>query len=209
VSDAMIDVGRIVPSNRDLFGALATRRKTLSLIPRIEPNEATSEVAREVARVAALDVRAYAMPTADAQLQIAATSSKSTPALCLQPATTLGDCQRARFFGADGVVIAASDATGWETLSKAAQSMHMVALARATDLASAEQSVAWGARALLIEGQSEFAAIAASLPKTILVAHASSVEALRSYVGVVDAAVLSEAIHASADFEALLDELDG
>jgi hypothetical protein len=205
VSDEVVDVGRIVPSTRDLFGALATRRKTLSLIPRIEHDE----VASEVARVAAVDVRAYAMPAADAQLQIAATSTKSTPALCLQPATTLEDCQRARFFGADGVVIAASDAASWEALSKAAQSMHMVALARATDLASAEQSVAWGARAVLIDGQTDLAAIAASLPKTILVAHASSVEALRSYVGVVDAAVLSEAIHASADFEALLDELDG
>jgi hypothetical protein len=91
--------------------------------------------------------------------------------------------------------------------------MHMMPLARVHDVAGAEAAVVWGARALVVAAAADtVTAIAAAFaaPK-LLVASVSDVDTagLRGLRGVVDAAVVPSAIHASGDFEALLNALDG
>ena len=87
------DVSRIVPSTRDLLAAIHTRRKGLALVPHIDGDDEEA-VAAEVARLDGLDVRAFALSQAGVLARAAATSTNSTPSLCLAEATSAEDCQR-------------------------------------------------------------------------------------------------------------------
>jgi indole-3-glycerol phosphate synthase len=207
VSD--FDVSRIVPSTRELFAALMTQRKGLALLPELSPSP---ELLQEVERLAALDVRAFAVGDAADALLTVARATPSTPALCLVPCQSAEECQRARFHGADGVCIAADSAEEWSTLSKTAQSMRMMPLAYAVDLASTQRADAWGARAIVVAADAAtIAAVAQALPtpKMLIALVAELDEAgLTALEGQVDAAVVPAAIHAAGRFDALLDTLD-
>ena len=202
------DVSRIVPSTRDLLGAIHTRRKGLALIPHVRGDD-EGAIAAEVARLDGLDVRAFALTDAGPLARVAATSTSSTPSLLLAEATSAEGCQRARFFGADGVGVH----FGAEPpLEKMAQSMRMMALGYASTPDTAQAAVDAGARAVLFAGSlDDTLAVAAAVPApTLLVAHVSDLDTdgLRALVGQVDAAVVPPALHCADSFEALLDELD-
>jgi hypothetical protein len=194
------DISRIVPSTRDLFGALATRRKALALLPICDG---------DAARLDALDVRAFTHAAIGDAMRQAAVSSSATPSLCVAEASSDELCQRARFFGADGVCVSAA---AWSSLSKTAQSMRMMALAHVRDVDAAAAVVELGARALLIEGSLEAALrVGERVPSpTLVVAHVPDADAatLRALAGCVDAATVAAHVHLDPDFSALLAELD-
>jgi hypothetical protein len=202
------DIARIVPSTRDLFGALATRRKGLALLPLIEGDPA-GQTQLEVARLDEMDVRAFAHSAVGESLQQAATSSSSTPSLCFAVAPDADGCQRARFFGADGVCIPSAS---WADLSKTAQSMRMMAIGHAVDAEGAVAAQQVGARAIVIEAALEVVLAASKrLPSpTILIARLADAdpETIRALSGHVDAAIVPADVHRSDAFEALLEALD-
>jgi hypothetical protein len=207
------DVSRIVPSVRDLFGALALRRRALALVPRVDAMSAEPEAAR-------LDdagVRAVAMVQAGEAMQRAARATTALPMLCLARLDSPEACERARFFGADGVCLEARDAASWERLAKAARSTRMLALAHAASPADVTLAVSLGARAVLLalDDAAELGAAAARLDKGIVavaVLPACSGDGaeriVRSLQGTLDALVVPAALHAGAGFASLLAELD-
>jgi hypothetical protein len=181
-----VDVGRIVPSTRDLFGALATRRKSLALVPLVE----------SAAQLEALeDARAFAMPRADSAMLAAAGPETTTPMLLLAEASSELDCQRARTCGADGVVLAD------HALAKVAQSMRMMPIAL---------GIAEGARACLLRGDlASVKRLASTAHATLLVADVDcDADGLRSLLGVVDAAIVRAQVHSSDGYRALVDAVD-
>lgn len=194
------DVSRIVPSTRDLFGAIATRRGGLALVPECDGAEGAQ-------RLDALDVRALAHLAGGSAMRQAVTATASLPMICVAPLDDVVACQRARFDGADGVCLRDFDA-----LAKTAQSMRMMAFAWAADPDVAATWVAKGARAVVLHAPFDVVRQAADrIPApTLLVAHLTdpSEEHLRGLSGTVDAAIVPRDIHASIGFEALLDALD-
>jgi len=198
------DVARIVPSTRDMLAALAMRRSSLSMLPHVEERV-------QVGRLDELGVRGLACDSADDKLQSIATASRDLPSLLLAPCSNATDCQRARFFGADGVCLAAGDEAEWQALSQAARSMRMMPLARVINAETAAAAVQWGARALFVAANA-VAELAGVIDKpTIVVADARQldVDALRSMNGKIDAAIVTSQVFTAPAFEALLDELDG
>jgi hypothetical protein len=202
---ADFDVSRIVPSTRDLFGALATKREGLALVAEIGDGD-DEAVAAEVARLDELDVRALAFASAGAMSRIVATSTASTPSICLAPIGDAEACQRARFFGADGVAVSDAD------LAKTAQSMHLMALAHVRSLDEARVAAGAWARALFISAPLELTlAIGAAVDRpTLLLAHVPDLDAAgaRALSGSVDAAIVPVSLQRSAEFESILQELD-
>lgn len=202
------DVSRIVPSTRDLLSAIHTRRDGLALVCRIAP-EGEDAIRTEVGRLDGLDVRAFAVDEPGEAARTVATSTSSTPCLSLSMANSAEACQRARFFGADGVGVV----FGVEPpLEKVAQSMRLMALGFAESASEAERAVSAGARAVLFVGSLDEAlatgeAVAAP---TLVIARIADVDAagLRRLSGKVDAAVVPTAVHRDPGFEALLEELD-
>jgi indole-3-glycerol phosphate synthase len=153
------------------------------------------------------------MERSDEALLVAARTARALPALCLAPIAEVEGCQRARFFGADGVCLVASDESGWLQLSKAAQSMRLMVLAYVRDAEAAAAAVGWGARAVAVAADEVDVALAVAgqLPApTILVAHVRDCDeaGLCRLRGRVDAAVVPPAIHQKDAFEQLLDDLD-
>lgn len=205
-------VSRIVPSTRDLFGALATRRQSLALIPLVDGDDST-RVSEHAGRLDALDVRAFARKHADSVTQDLARASKTTPTLLTEAIEHVEDGQRARFFGADGVVIRATNTADWLDLSKAVQSMRVMAIGLATTPEEAEVLLQAGARAMLIRANSfeELLLLAEQLKgASILIAEgATEPDQLRALLNKVDAAIVPESLHAGGSFEDLQDELDG
>lgn len=203
------DVSRIVPSTRDLAGAVRTARKGLALISVLEPSALSTDTEAEVKRLDAMDVRAFAIrQSGDACLR-AARATESTPILLLSPATDVGSCQRARFYGADAVSL---DADSFAELAKSVQSMRMMPAALVLSQAEVKVASDAGARVLVARGDLEAVlAIAEVVGKQVtLIADVIDAEAdaLRSLAGHVDAAVVPGGVHRSDSFEALLDELD-
>ena len=209
-------ISRIVPSTRALFDALSTRRKSLALIPRIESNT-SDEVRRHARRLDNIDVRAFARSGADTATQDLARSTSSIPTLCTNEATSAEDCQRARFFGADGIVIRTESSSDWQALSKTAQSMRMMAVGVVSSDETAALLLDRGARAILLRASSsaELLHLAdATKGAALLIAHLvpdglGDEEDLRALLGKVDAALVPETLHAGSGFEDLQDKLDG
>lgn len=209
-------VSRIVPSTRDLFDALSTRRKSLALIPRIEGNT-SEEVRQHAQRLDGFDVRAFARSAADVITQDLARSTSTIPTLCTSEITNAEDCQRARFFGADGIVIRADGNANWQTLSKTAQSMRMMVVGLVTNEETATLLQKIGARAMLLRASSsaellrlaDTAKGASLLLADLLPDGLGDEEDLRALLGKVDAALVRETFHAGRSFECLQDELDG
>lgn len=203
---AEVDVGRIVPSTRDLLLAVATHRKSLALLAKVEPG---APIPAQAARLAALDVRAFAIDASGEPMRELARSTASTPTLSLAVAATTEDCQRARFFGADAVTVG-GDPARWAEIARATHAMRMMPVGRATTVAEAVGLAGAGAKAVLLDAAelAVFVEVATALPSTVLVARPATVDTatLRALVGVADAALVPAA---SAELEAWLDELDG
>jgi hypothetical protein len=201
------DPARIVPSVRDLNAALAMRRRSLALVPLIS-SEADLSVA------AALQVRAFAVGENGPLLQSTATMTRDVPVLSLARCERPEDCQRARYFGADGVCIDAADADAADALAAHARSMRMLPLRRATNAAGVEALESRGARAIVVACDSgEVQTVASSVSKgAVLLVDARArdlpPQELRNLLGHVDVVIVRSTSFGMPGFAALLDELD-
>lgn len=198
---------RIVPSTRDLLRVLTTKRKSLALVALLDEADAEAEARR----LDALDVAAFACLETGPAMASAAAATRSPALLALALATERDACLRSRFFGADGVCLAPDAA--WSELADAVKATRMVAVARVSTLAEAQQAAELGARVVVLaaDGPALVADVARALPRNVtLVAWlaAPTAEALRVLLGVADAAIVPAALHRAADFADLLRELD-
>jgi indole-3-glycerol phosphate synthase len=220
-SDArQFDVRHIVPSTRDLLQALSTRRNNLAIIGEIS----SGDPAAEARRLDEANVSALAFAAADSAMLDGASAIKNAPVLCLSLVTTRKDCQRARFFGADGVCIdVAMPPDQWDLLAKAARAMRMLPVALARTAEQVDGAMKAGARALLLRAGSleEVTALASKLPRHVTliadiageedsgrVASKMSDADVRGLARKVDSAILPPAVHASAGFGDLVAEVD-
>jgi indole-3-glycerol phosphate synthase len=201
------DVARIVPSTRDLFGALAMRRRGLALVPVVggDPEAA----ALEAARLEELEVRALAVPEPES----AVVRATSLPVLCAAPRSTVEECQRARYHGADGVVLACGDESTWRNLAASAQSMRMMAMAWVESGDAARALVSWGARAVVLRAPTVAAArlVAQEVPaSTVLVAEVAGLDeaGIAELEGAVDAALVERAVFTQPGFAGLVQRFD-
>ncbi len=155
-----VDVGTIVPSTRDLLQAITTRRRNLALLGLVTAEGA----AADAARLADLNVSAFATVEPGLLLAQVAGATKTVPSLCLGgDSGSAGDRQAilsARQHGADGVCIDARlPLDDWDRLAKIARSMRMLAVALAVDPASMDAAVKAGARAILVRAGSAAAVL--------------------------------------------------
>ncbi|APR86338.1 Hypothetical protein A7982_11687 [Minicystis rosea] len=205
-----VDVGTIVPSTRDLFQVLGTRRRNLALVGLLGPERP----AEEAARLADLNVSALACAEAGAAMALVARATKTVPVLSLGPAAERDHFLAARQFGADGVAIdALFPLDTWDRLAKTARTMRMLPLALAGDAAGIEGAVKAGARALVIRAATAATVIelSAALPKSlVLVGHVegADADAIRALAGKVDAAIVPPSVHAASSFADLVAEVD-
>ena len=205
-----VDAASIVPSVRDLLQVLSTRRRNLALVALI-PAEKPAE---EAARLAELNVSAFAAVEPGPSLAEAARATKTVPSLLLGAAGAKDALLLARHHGADGVCVdALLPVDAWDRLAQTARTMRMVPIAFAADGAGVEAAVKLGARAILIRASSAAAVVelASKAPRALtLVAQVEGLDAdgLRALQGKVDAAVVPPALHASPGFAALVAEVD-
>lgn len=202
------DVGRIVPSTRDLVAGLAMRRRSLSLVPWLDAADPTAPTDAE--RLAE-HVRAFATDADGAMLRALARAAGDVPLLSTRPCHTALEIQRARYFGADGVVLA-DEAPRLDELLHLARSMHLTPLVPRTRETAERAAV--GARAWLVDLEGDaLVDLAAMDPRAVLVVFrarsALEAEAARALLGVVDALIVPPSLHRAAGFDALVDELDG
>jgi hypothetical protein len=200
----MVDIANLVPSTRDFLQAIATRRKKLALVPLVESTE-------DVARLVEVGVTAFAVAEPGDLSKRLDRAIGSTPLVVLRAVASTDDALAARESGADAVVVDA--AADYESLSKAARSTRMAALALARDVATATRITSTSAKAILlsVHGIEPIAPILKPLPPTMRVlAHVPSADeaALRAMRGVVDAAIVESAMYLSTSFETLREELD-
>ncbi len=207
-----VDVGTIVPSTRDLLQAITTRRRNLALIGVIDVRG--EGAASEAARLAELNVSAFATLAPALELAIVSRATKTVPSLCLAAAGDREALLAARQCGADGVAIDAAMALdAWDRLAKIARTMRMLPLALATDASGLAAAVKAGARAILLRAPSADAvlALAAAAPRGVtLVGHVEEADAgaVRALAGKVDAAVVPPSVHAAPSFAELVAEVD-
>jgi hypothetical protein len=204
---ANVDTGSIVPSTRDLFQAISTRRKSLALIAELDGERA----AEDATRLDDLGVAAFAMSEPGPAMALAARATKTVPMLLLQPVAGTQACQIARYFGADGVAIDAGDVEIKST-ADTARSMRMQAFPLAINVEAAAKVIAEvRARVLIVKAPSasEIVAFARATPGvTIIAAPAvADASALRELVGHVDAALVPSSVHAAPGFAELAQEL--
>jgi len=213
---ADVDVGTIVPSTRDLLQAVSTRRRNLALIGLLAApgHDGGEGVAAEAARLADLNVSAFATVEPGPVLSLAARATKTVPALCLLAAADRDALLAARQHGADGVVIdAAMPLDAWDRLAKVARTMRMLPIALATDASSLEAAIKAGARAILLRAGTADAllALAAGAPRGVtLIGHVEGGDAdsIRALAGKVDAAVVAPSLHTAPSFAELVAEVD-
>lgn len=205
-----VDVGTIVPSTRDLLQVIATKRRNLALLGLLEGEGA----AAEAARLADLNISAFATVSPGPALAAVARATKTVPSLCLGAAGDRETLLAARQHGADAVCIDAGlPLDTWDGLAKIARTMRMVPLALAVDQASLDAAVKTGARAILLTAPSaaQVVELAARVPRQItLVAHleAADADAVRLLAGKVDAAVIPPSIHTAKGFAELVADVD-
>jgi|HubBroStandDraft_6_1064221.scaffolds.fasta_scaffold184684_2 indole-3-glycerol phosphate synthase len=205
-----VEVGTIVPSTRDLLQVVGTRRRSLALVALL----AGDRPAEEAARLAELNVSAFAGAEPGPAMELAARATKTVPTLCLGPAADRDHLLAARKAGADGVCVDASmPLDAWDRLAKTARTMRMLPLALVTDEAGLDAAVKAGARAILLRAAAlePLLALAARAPRGVtLVAHVEGADAaaLRALAGRVDAAVVPPAVHAAPSFAELVAEVD-
>jgi hypothetical protein len=205
-----VDVATIVPSTRDLLQVIGTRRRNLALLGLI----GAERPAEEAARLADLNVSAFACFEPGPAMALAARATKTVPTLCLGSAGERAHSLAARQHGADGVCIdALLPLDDWDRLAKTARTMRMLPLALASDAAGVEGAVKAGARAVLIRASSAEIVVdlAGRAPKGLtlvgLVDNADA-DAIRALAGKVDAAVVPPSVHAAKAFADLVAEVD-
>lgn len=214
------DVSQIVPSTRDLLQVVSTRRGNLALLAELGADRA----GEEAARLHEMNVSALAFGSPGAAMTDGARATKTVPALSLAAVTTREDCQRARFFGADGVCIdVALPATEWDALAKVARGMRMLPLALARTEADVEAAIKAGARAVVLRAATAEAvlAMAKRAPRNVTlvadvateegasrVAGAADAAGLRALARSVDSAVVPPGVHTAPSFADLVGELD-
>ena len=205
-----VDVGTIVPSTRDLLQVLSTKRRNLALIGLIGGEHA----AEEAARLADLNVSAFAGVEPGPAMALAARATKTVPSLCLGAAADREAVLAARQYGADGVILDARlPLDTWDRLAKIARTMRMLPVALAVDGASLDAAIKTGARAILVQAGSaaDVLDLAARAPRTVtLVGHVegADADALRALAGKVDAAVVPPAVHTAPGFAELVADVD-
>lgn len=207
---ASIDVGAIVPSTRDFLQAISTRRRNLALLALLGTDGGTDSAAR----LAELNVSAFAFAEPGQAMQLAARTIKTVPSLCMLPVCDRDGCLHARYFGADAVCIdALFPADEWDRLAKTARTMRMVPVAVAADQAGAAAAVKAGARAVLLRSAEPEVIVAAArtVPRTATVVAevvGADLDALRAVRGHVDAALVPAGIHCAADFADFVADVD-
>lgn len=207
---AEVEVGTIVPSTRDLLQVVGTRRKSLALLGLI----GAELPAEEAARLADLNVSAFACLEPGGAMALVARATKTVPTLCIGAHEQREHLLAARQHGADGVVIdGALPLADWDRLAKVARSMRMLPLALARDAAGLDSAVKTGARAVLLRAGSaaEVVALAGAAPRSVTLigfVENADADALRALAGKVDAAVVPPALHRSAAFADLVAEVD-
>lgn len=204
---AKVDVGTIVPSTRDLFQAISTRRKSLALVARLDP----SSPAEDAARLDDIGVAAFALDAPGPAMTLAAQATKTAPMLLMQPVTNQEECQIARYYGADGVAVAAEDVE-LKSLADTARAMRMQAFPLASSAEGAARVVGEvKARALILRARSaaEIVEFAGSNRGITIIADVESADAgaLRALLGQVDAAIVPPSVHAAPGFAELVAEL--
>jgi indole-3-glycerol phosphate synthase len=204
---ANVETGSIVPSTRDLFQAISTRRKSLALIAELDAERA----AEDAVRLDDLGVAAFAMSEPGPAMALAARATRTVPMLLLQPVTGTQACQIARYFGADGVAIDAGDVEIKST-ADTARSMRMQAFPLAINVEAAAKVITEiRARVLIVKAPSaaEIVAFARATPGVTIIAApaAADASALRELVGHVDAALIPSSVHAAPGFAELAQEL--
>ena len=215
-----IDIAQIVPSTRDLLQVLATRKRNLALVGELGAERS----AEEAARLHDVNVSAFAFASPGPAMTEGARATKTVPSLSLAHVTSREDCQRARYFGADGVAIDVTLAPAeWDNLAKIARGMRMLPLGLVRADADVELAGKVGARAVVIRAATADAviALASKLPRTVTivadvateengarVASSADAAAIRALAGKVDSAVVPATVHASAGFEDLVAEVD-
>ena len=206
------DVARIVPSMRDLPAGLSMRRRSLALIAALGGDDGDASLG-DVARLEET-VRGYSTAATGPELRLLARATKDLPVLATAPCRSALDCQRNRYFGADGVCIDPSQGTHWEELLGVARSMRMMPLVLVPSVAEAAGLAASEARAFVLHGGIEHVLAASTLfqKAAVLVVDWSTATPdaadLRALSGHVDAVLVSAACHRDEAFEALVAELD-
>lgn len=201
-----VDVSSIVPSTRDFLQSIATRRKRLALVTRVD--------AEDEARALSGSIAAIACASTGSAMRAIALAAGHTPVLASSPISSEQDALRARACGADAVLIDARiDASAFASLGKHARSTRMAAVGLAVDAPSAQRAAAAGVKAIFVRASSLDAllgAVAAVAPAMRVIAHLIDADGalLRSLVGRVDAALIEPIVHRAASFEALRAELD-
>ena len=205
-----VDVSTIVPSTRDLLQVLSTRRRNLALIGLLGPERAPEEAAR----LADLNVSAFAGAEPGPAMALASRATKTVPSLCLGAAGDREALLAARQNGADGVVLDARlPLDAWDRLAKIARTMRMLPVALAVDGPSMEAAIKTGARAILVQAGTagEVLDLAARGPRSAtIVGHVegADADAVRALVGKVDAAVVPPAVHTAPGFAELVADVD-
>jgi indole-3-glycerol phosphate synthase len=210
-----VDVGSIVPSTRDLYQVIATRKRSMALVAQL----GEARPAEEAARLHELNVSAFCFTESGPAMQAAARATRTVPSLCLRPASDREDFLAARFYGADGVCLDDKlPMDAWDKLAKNARTTRMLPLAVAHDASGVEAAVKAGARVLLLWASSaaELCALATSVPRamTLVGAIGSGTEteadaaAIRALRGHVDAVIVPPGVHQAPGFAELVTELD-
>lgn len=198
----------IVPSTRDLLQVIATRKRSLSVVALIDGDDP----AAEAKRLTELDVSAFAVFDAGPAAAAIAQATKTVPTLSLHAVTERQEALRARFFGCDGACVDVGQAAVWDEVASLVRMTRMLPVARAMSKEAAAAASAFGARAVLIEGDLALVLEAAKLlPKNVAVIAAPTAvdaETLRALVGVVDAALVLPSVHQAKGFSDLVHELD-
>ena len=201
-----VDIASIVPSVRDFLQAIGTQRKRLALVPLVERAE-------EARTLSEAGVTAFAMAAPTDGMRAVSAAAGPAPLISLAPIAAEMEALVARAAGADAVVIPiGADASSWDAMAKHARTTRMAALAKVTDLSSAELCAKTSAKGvyLSVSGIAEVPQMMRSLGSLRVLAHLPSVDekALRALRGVVDAVIVESDLYLSTSFESLRDELD-
>jgi hypothetical protein len=205
-----VDVGAIVPSTRDLLQVLSTRRRSLALVGLV----AGAEAAAEAARLADLNVSAFACVEPGPAMALAARATRTVPALLLGAAADRETLLLARQSGADGVCLDARlGLEAWDKLAKIARSMRMAPVALAVDATSLAAAVEAGARAVVLRvgTAAEAVDLAAKAPRGLTLVGAvdgADADVIRALAGKVDAAIVPPSVHAAPGFAKLVADVD-
>ncbi len=206
------NVGRIVPSTRDLLAGLGMRRRSLALVPFIESSAGDGGLG-DIERLRDT-VRAFASDASGAVLRGIALATSDVPVLLTTACRTAEDCQRGRYDGADGVCIDPTSSANFPELLRVAHSMRMLPIVLATGATPFPPSTEREARAFVIDGSLEQVLFnAASFPRqAVLIVdwteYAFSPDELQRLSGHVDSVLVGPLCYRADGFQKLLEALD-